>query len=223
MSKPPAERGSVSAFLEATKKHPLVEGVPNRLIFAMDATASREPTWDMAMNLHAELFNTASSTDLSIQLVYYRGFNQFHASNWSNTASALLSQMQQVRCLGGATQITRLLSHIQKEAHEIKLKAAVFIGDACEEKPDEIFAISGQLGLLRVPVIVLQEGRDGYANQVFSGIALRSGGAHIPFSTGSVSELAQLLGAVATFATQGVSALKKLEGRAARQLLTQIK
>ena len=223
MSKPPAERGSVSAFLDATKKHPLVEDVPNRLIFALDATASRDPTWDMAMSLHAELFNTASASNLSIQLVYYRGFNQFQVSSWSNTASALLEKMQQVRCLGGATQIARFLAHVQKEAHETKLKAAVFIGDACEEKPDEIFSIAGQLGLLRVPVIALQEGHDVYANHILGGIALRSGGAHIPFASGSVAELAQLLGAVATFATQGINALKKLESRAARLLLTQIK
>ena len=223
MAQPPVERSSISEFLEATKKHPLVKAEGNRLIFALDATASREPTWDMAMNLHAELFNTAKTTNLSIQLVYYRGFNQFHASKWSNTAISLLEKMQTVRCLGGATQIARLLGHIQRESQQTTLKTAVFIGDACEEPHDEIFAIAGQLGLLRVPVIVLQEGRDPYANQVFSGIASRSGGAHIPFAPGSAKELAQLLGAVATFASEGVSALQKLENRAARLLLTQIK
>jgi hypothetical protein len=45
-----------------------------RVIFAIDATASRQPTWDMAAKLTAEMFRaTARSGGLQLQLIYYRG------------------------------------------------------------------------------------------------------------------------------------------------------
>ncbi len=223
MEKLPDRKNSVAAFLEATKKHPVATHKPARLVFAMDATASREHTWDLATRLHGELFQAAQSRKLSVQLVYYRGFNEFHASDWNNSSAALLNSMQHVRCIAGGTQIVRVLSHIRKEAAASELRAAVFVGDACEENPHELHELAGQLGLFRVPVFVLQEGSDAFAGHVFSRVAQRSGGAHIPFRPGSAQELAELLGAIAAYATDGIDAIKKLKGQFATRLLTQIK
>lgn len=223
MAKLPVRKTSVDAFLQEASTHAVSERVQHRLIFALDATASREHTWDMATSLHGELFSVAKAEELAVQLVYYRGFSEFYASPWTSTASDLLTRMQSVRCMGGATQIVRLLAHIRKEATQAKTKAAVFIGDACEESAPEIFSYAGQLGLFGVPVFVFQEGSDPMASHVFSGIAARSGGAHIPFRPGSSDELRQLLGAVATFATQGADAVKKIRGSMASRLLTQLK
>ena len=44
-----SSRGEVDAFLQRVAKTPAVGG--GRLLFALDATASREPTWDRASNL----------------------------------------------------------------------------------------------------------------------------------------------------------------------------
>lgn len=223
MKKLPDQKNSVAAFLAETKKHPVVTRTKARLVFAMDATASREHTWDLATSLHGELFRTAEARQLSVQLVYYRGFNEFHASNWNNTSNELLTSMQNVRCIAGGTQIARVLSHVRNESRASELKAAVLVGDACEESPFELYELAGQLGLFRVPVFVFQEGSDPLAAQVFARIAQRSGGAHIPFRPGSASELAELLGAVATYATGGREAIQKLKGNLASRLLTQVK
>lgn len=223
MDKLPTKKNSVSAFLEATKKHQIAEHTPSRLVLALDATASREHTWDLATSLHGQLFQAAKAKQLSVQLVYYRGFNEFHASAWNNSSEALLNSMQRVRCVAGGSQIARVLSHVRREATSSELRAAVFVGDACEENPHELYELAGQLGLFRVPVFVFQEGTDMLANQVFSRIAQRSGGAHIPFRPGSARELAELLNAVATYATGGIDAIKKLKGQFATRLLTQIK
>ncbi|HCD54349.1 MAG TPA: hypothetical protein DEQ90_02860, partial [Halieaceae bacterium] len=52
-----------------------------RLVFAIDATASREPTWAMARDRQAAMFHSASKlAAISIQLCYYRGFQEFKAS-----------------------------------------------------------------------------------------------------------------------------------------------
>ena len=125
--KVPTERGNdVSRFLQEVENHPLKTLGDNRLIFALDATASRELTWDLASSLHAELFTAAKSADLSVQLVHFGGFNQFQASSWNSSPEQLLRNMQQVRCLGGMTQIRRVLSHILKDASaEQMVKAAV--------------------------------------------------------------------------------------------------
>ena len=77
--------GGVDAFLRrvAATPAPVAHGETGRLIFAMDATASREPTWDSACQIQGEMFDaTAALGGLQVQLVYYRGFGQCRASRW---------------------------------------------------------------------------------------------------------------------------------------------
>ena len=116
MKKLPTAKSSVSAFLENANRFPAPRDSQTRLVFAMDATQSREYTWDLATTLHAELFVTAQQHDLSVQLVYYRGLHEFHISQWNHSASALVQTMQTVQCRAGVTQISRVLSHSVKEA-----------------------------------------------------------------------------------------------------------
>ena len=224
MNKLPTKKStSVDLFLEAASKLPTKSEASNRLIFGLDATASRQPMWDMACQVHSELFQTAADANLSIQLAYYRGFNEFHTSAWVNDAASLLQSMQSVFCIGGLTQINRFLGHVEKEASNRKLKAAVFIGDACEESTGEIFAVAGRLGLLQVPIFVFQEGFDPIASAAFSGIALRTQGAHIPFNPGSSAQLKELLGIVAKYASGGQQAVEKLTSATSQKLLKQLK
>ena len=224
-SKVPVERTSdVNRFLQQVEKHPLQPVSDNRLIFALDATASRELTWDLASSLHAELFKAAKSANLAVQLVHFGGFNQFQASSWNSSPEQLLRHMQQVRCLGGMTQIRRVLSHILNEASaDQSVKAAVYIGDMCEEPMAEIVNTAGQLGLRQVPVFVFQEGTERYATEVFRSIAERSGGAHMPFESGSAAQLRELLKAAVVYATEGLDAVRRLGTPMTKKLLTQIK
>ena len=76
-------RAEVSDFLAKVKSMPAVRpsGAVGRLIFAMDATASREPTWDRACRIQGEMFETTRNLGgLQIQLAWYRGFGEFDAS-----------------------------------------------------------------------------------------------------------------------------------------------
>jgi len=51
-----------------------------QLIFALDATASREPTWEKATTLQSQMFAEAASVGaLDLQLVYYRGHDECRA------------------------------------------------------------------------------------------------------------------------------------------------
>ena len=150
---------------------------------------------------------TAALGGLDVQLVFYRGFGECKASRWLGTAADLHHAMQGVSCAGGETQIARVLSHALKEARRYKVNALVFVGDAMEEKVDELCQLAGELRLLGVPVFVFHEGRDAAAGRAFHQIAKLSGGSYCPFDAASAQQLRELLGAVAAFAAGGQQAL----------------
>jgi len=208
----PADRKSsaVEAFLREVRAMPAVRPASGRgrLIFALDATASREATWDRACRLQGEMFETAAGLGgLDVQLVFYRGFDECKASRWLDTAAALHRAMRGVSCVGGETQIGRVLAHALKEARGEKVNALVFVGDAMEEKVDALSRLAGELGLLGVPVFIFHEGGDQTAGLAFRQIAKLSGGAYCPFDAASADQLRQLLGAVAAYAAGGRGAL----------------
>ncbi|MBF0334164.1 MAG: VWA domain-containing protein, partial [Alphaproteobacteria bacterium] len=156
---------------------------------------------------------TAALGTLDIQLAWYRGFGEFEASPWLASADALLARMGEVRCLGGQTQIERVLSHAAAETKATKVNAVVFVGDCMEEDADRLCHLAGQLGLLGVPVFLFHEGDDPAAARVFPQIARLSGGACLRFDASSPRQLRDLLSAVAVFAVGGRKALEDWSGR----------
>lgn len=189
-------------------------GESGRLIFAMDATASREPTWDRACHIQGEMFSETSALGgLEVQLVYYRGFGECQASRWAANAPELLRFMTGVRCLGGQTQIRKILSHAIKESGKRKVDALVFVGDAMEEDIDRLCHLAGELGVLGVPVFLFHEGGDPIVRRAFQQIARLSGGAYCPFDSASAQQLRDLMSAVAVYAAGGRRALLDFEGK----------
>jgi len=207
---PVADAREVDAFLRKVKSSPsLVGGRRGRLIFAMDATASREPSWDQASAIQAAMFNeTVSLGGLSIQLCHFGGFHEFHASPWCHRPEELLGLMTQVRCAAGLTQIGRVLEHAIEEHQRLKVNALVLVEDAMEEDPAPLLDLAGRLGLLGLPAFVFQEGRDLEAERTLSAIGRLSGGAWCPFDASSPGVLRDLLSAVAVFAAGGQRALE---------------
>jgi hypothetical protein len=204
------KKREVEAFLQKVAALPAAAPARRRgrLIFALDATASRQPTWDQACRLQGEMFEaTAALGGLDIQLMFYRGFAECKASRWLGDAPALHKAMRAVACVGGQTQIARVLGHAIAEARAQPINALVFIGDAMEENVDELCGMAGQLGLLNVPVFVFHEGHDPQAERSFRDIAKLTRGAYCPFDGSSAEQLRQLLGAVASFAAGGRAAL----------------
>jgi hypothetical protein len=196
-----------------------VDPVRGRLIFAIDATASRQPTWDMAAQLQAEMFNAVAAIGgLDVQLVYFRGWGECVASKWLSDAKSLAGSMTGIACRAGHTQIHKVLNHVRKEHAKQPINAVVYIGDACEEKPADLYEAT-----CLVPVFLFQEGGNPQISAIFATLAKLTGGAHVEFNANSPVTLAELLKAVATFATGGVKALADQNGEAARLLLTQIK
>lgn len=208
-----SSRSEIDAFLEKVAVTPMQRpaGRRGRLLFAIDATASREPTWDMACQIQSEMF---SSTDdlggLEVQLVFYRGFGEMKVTPWLESPDELVRRMIKVRCLAGRTQIRKLLSHALKESNQQKVDALVFVGDVVEEDIDELGHQAGQLGLVGTPVFIFHEGGEPVSRNAFQQIARLSGGAYCSFDAGSGQQLRELLAAVAVFSAGGRRALADL-------------
>ena len=220
---PVSSRSEIAAFLSAAKSVVPAAAGSGRLAFALDATMSRQPTWDSACKLQAEMFDAVGKTGgLSVQLVYFRGFGECRASRWVEDTRQLADLMTRIDCRGGQTQIGRVLRHVSDEAKKTPVSAMVYIGDAMEEDIDKLAVIAGELALRKVPCFMFHEGHDPAAAIGFREIARVTGGAYVRFDQNAASELAALLRAVATYATGGRLALERSGGKAARLLLEQL-
>jgi len=224
-----SSRPEIDKFLETVRSlGPAAQsGQRGRLIFALDATMSRQPLWDTACRLQADMFREAAAIGgLDVQLIYYRGLGECRASGWVSDARQLGSLMEKIDCRGGHSQIGKILAHTRRETEKRKVQALVFVGDAMEEPIDDLCAAAGGLGLLGVPAFMFQEGNDAVAEQAFREIARLSRGAYCRFNMGAAHELAELLRAVAAYAAGGIKALSDLKARhnaSAVKLLEQLR
>ncbi len=221
---PPPSR-KIAAFLaEAKTRPPRSAGGRGRLIFALDATMSRQPTWDLACALQAGMFEAASKVGgLEVRLTYFRGHGEARASRWVGDAAALGGLMSGIACHGGLTQIGRVLDDAAKAAGEAPVAALVYVGDAMEEDLDALSHKAGALALRGTRAFMFLEGRDPTAERAFREIARLTGGVFLPFDTRAAAELAALLAAVATYAAGGRAALAASGDGAARRLLADLR
>jgi hypothetical protein len=215
----------VDAFLRQVKEMaPQTAAGRGRLVFAMDATMSRQPTWDMALGLQAEMFDVVREIGgLDVQLVFFRGTGECRASRWVTDPAALAKLMTTVDCRGGYTQIRKVLSHVRSESERGRVSALVYVGDCMEEQIDDLCGRAGELALIGIPVFLFQEGNDQTAARAFKEIARLTRGAYCRFDHGSAEQLRELLKAVAVYAAGGRQALQRLAdgrgGETARRLL----
>lgn len=216
--------GEIDRFLGAARQlAPLATGQAGRLIFALDATMSRQPSWDLACSLQSKMFEVAAGTGgLAVQLVYFRGLMECRASGWIGEPQRLNGLMRAIACEGGQTQIHRVLKHVRDEAKAVPVRAFVFVGDAMEEDVDALAALAGELGLRGIRGFLFQEGHDPAASAAFATIARLTGGAHARFDVNAPNSLLDLLRGAAAYASGGREALLELAGAspAVKGLLT---
>jgi hypothetical protein len=223
---PASLRAEIDAFIQRarTLAPPTEAGKRGRLIFALDATMSRQPTWDTACKLQGEMFREAGSAGgLDVQLVYFRGLNECRASRWVSDGAGLGDLMGRIHCMGGHTQIRKVLQHARAESDRAKVQALVYVGDAMEEGIDDLAAVAGELGLRGIAAFMFHEGHDPVAEQAFREIARLTRGAYCRFDLSAAHELGELLRAAAVYAAGGVKALTAQRSEGARKLLAQMR
>ena len=219
-----SSKNDIADFLNAARAiAPQAGGGSGRLVFALDATMSRQPTWDAACRLQGEMFNAVGRAGgLQVQLVYFRGFGECRSSKWVNDTNQLRDLMTQIDCRGGHTQIAKVLKHTREETVRKPVSALVYIGDAIEEKIDRLCQLAGELGMRKVPCFMFQEGHDPAAQTAFREIARLSSGAYLRFDSNAAGALLNLLKAVAVYASGGLKALEGHRSRESRLLLEQL-
>jgi hypothetical protein len=170
------------------------------------------------------MFREAASVgSLDIRLVYYRGLNECRATAWISDSAQLARLLSKIDCQGGNTQIGKVLAETRREAVAAGVRALVFVGDAMEENVDELCTRAGELGLLKVPAFMFQEGHDPEAERAFREIARLTGGAWCRFDPGAAAQLRELLRAAAADAAGGREALRLSRSSGAAALLSQMK
>jgi hypothetical protein len=179
-----------------------------RVIYAVDATASREAGWRIACDLQAKMFRSAGSM-LSLQLVFYGG-DTCRASRWATSGDELARWMNTVQCEGGLTQIEKVLQHVLREHAKAPVQAVTFIGDAQEENLDVLVGLADKLGAAGIPLHMCQEGDVGSVRKAFRLLALRTGGTYSAFNPAApqtIERLSAQLNEVARVAVASVAAI----------------
>src|SRR5690606_13691316 len=133
-------RSEIDAFLTRVRSAPKpVGGGHGRLIFAMDTTMSRQPTWDRALQIQSEMFRAARGIGgLDGKRVSSRVLGGCRASRCVSDAAQLAGLMCQVACRGGHTQLRKVLRHVRNEAGKHRVSAVVYVGDCMEQNGDEL-------------------------------------------------------------------------------------
>ena len=199
----------IDAFLKRAAKLPALSQTKGRLIFAIDATMSRQPTWKKATEIQSDMFAVAQSIGgLAVQLVFFRGAGEFQASEWTPSPIVLANRMRDVTCRSGFTQLRAVLRHAGAEARQTKVGALVYIGDCFEEDADSVVAEAANLSLLGVPAFMFHEGDDPRAASVFGDVARLTKGVYARFDAHAAKQLRELLMAAAIYATGGAVALR---------------
>jgi len=224
VGKAPATRPEIADFVAKVAALGRGGQQGGRLVFALDATLSRQPTWDLACGLQSEMFDAAAKVGgLDVSLVYFRGNGEARASRFVSDAAGLTRLMTGIACRGGMTQIARVLEHAGREAARRPLAALVYVGDAMEEDVDRLCALAGTLAMRGTRAFMFHEGRDPVAGQAFREIARLTRGVYLPFDARAAGELRALLAAIGTYAAGGRPALEASGTGAARRLLADLR
>ena len=189
---------------------PAEAGVPARprLVFAVDATASREPAWAVARRLTDTLVK-ALPGELDVALAVHGGSRVHTFSAFTSDAAALRDHAAGVTCEAGMTRLLPILSASLKQP---ALRVVLYIGDVFEESMPQGRRLADEMGTRGIRLIVLHDTTDHTARrdtEVFWDFAKRTGGCVVPFDASAPGRLLDLLSAVAVYAVGGEKLLQE--------------
>jgi hypothetical protein len=204
---------SAAATLPAVIGHaePPAETGPSRrprLVFAVDATASREPAWAAARKVTDALVK-ALPGELDVALAVHGGSRVHTFTGFTNDPATLRDRAAGVTCEAG---ITRLLPILSASLKQSSVRVIVYIGDVFEESIPQGRHLADSLGLRGTKLIVLHDTADPSARrdaEVFWDLAKRTGGCVLPFDASASGRLRDILSAVAVYAVGGEKLLRE--------------
>jgi hypothetical protein len=189
---------------------PEESGTPKRprLVFAVDATASRDPAWAAARQVTDSLVK-ALPGELDVALAVHGGGRVHTFSAFTNDAATLRDRTAGITCIAG---LTRLLPILAASLKRPAVRVVVYIGDVFEENVPRGRQIADAMGAAGIKLIVLHDTADAGARrdvEMFWDLAKRTGGCVLPFDASAPGKLRDLLGAVAVYAVGGEKLLRE--------------
>lgn len=208
-------RSAKATPLAGSRAAPPVQRRP-RLVFGVDATASREPAWESARRITDRLFDAIPGA-LDVALAVHGGSVLHTFSPFSADVAQFRELAQAVSCQAGQTRLCQLLER-SLEAGGVRVVS--YIGDAFEESEQE--ALADRCKLRGIKIVILADQADGPTLALFGQLAERTGGAVLDFRAGDPDLMGELLDAVATLAVGGRKLLAGRHTAGARLLLRHI-
>jgi hypothetical protein len=204
---------SAAASLPAAFTHaepPADIGAPSRprLVFAVDATASREPAWAAARQVTDALVK-ALPGELDVALAVHGGSRVHTFTAFTSDARTLRDLAAGVDCHAG---MTRLLPILAASLKRQAVRVVIYIGDVFEESLPQGRQLADQMGAQGIKLIVLHDTADRSARrdaEVFWDLAKRTGGCVLPFDATASGRLRDILSAVAVYAVGGEKLLRE--------------
>lgn len=209
----PARGARLLGLLRALLPSAPEAGPPGRprLVFGFDATASREPAWEVALSVTDALF-AALPGALDVALAVHGGSRLHTFTPFTNNPNSLRDRAASVRCAAGQTRLLAILSSGLKQPG---VRVIVYIGDVFEESPDRGRRIADLLGQQGTRLIIFHDTSDWQARrdrEMFEDLARRTGGCVLPFDRDAPDRLRDLLAAIAIYAVGGLAMLQDRRG-----------
>ena len=192
-AEPPAETGTL---------------VRPRLVFAVDATASREPAWAVA-RLVTDALVKALPGELDVAFAVHGGSRVHTFTAFTNDATTLRDRAAGVACEAG---LTRMLPILSASLRRPAVGVVIYVGDVFEESVVQGRRLADAMGEQGTKLIVLHDTADPAARrdaEVFWDLAKRTGGCVLPFDTSASGRLREILSAVAVYAVGGEKLLRE--------------
>ena len=179
-----------------------------RLVFAVDATASREPAWTAARQVTDALVK-ALPGELDVALAVHGGSRVHTFTAFTANPATLRDRAAGIACEAGTT---RLLPILAASLRQQAVRVVIYVGDVFEESVVEARRLADLMGHQGTKLIVLHDTADPSARrdvEVFWDFAKRTGGCVLPFDASAPGRLRDLLSAVAVYAVGGEKLLRQ--------------
>ena len=196
---PQVQRASLAGLAAAGTGRP-------RMVFGIDATASREHAWDTARTVTDSLFSAAPG-GIEVALAAHGGNRLSLFTGFHTDVAPLRRAAAAITCEKG---MTRLLDMAEATLQHPGVRALVYVGDCFEEDPLRAMVLADRMRLRGIRLVVLHDLSSAAREDAhfFAVMAARTGGLVLPFDAASLDALRDVLASLAAYVAGGTALLR---------------
>lgn len=200
--------------LAGSRAAPVVEQRP-RLVFGVDATASRQPAWESAQRITDRMFDAIPGA-LDVALAVHGGSRVHTFTQFSSDVGLFRGKAAAVRCMAGETKLCDLMERALESGG---VRVMSYIGDAFEESREMALALADRFRARGIRLVILADQPSPATLEFFQQLVARAGGAVLDFRAEQLDVMGEVLEGVAALAVGGRKLLAGRGTAGARLLL----